>query len=37
MVMVLDQGRLVEVGSPDSLMGGEGIFAGMARAAGLRN
>lgn len=37
MVMVLDQGRLVEVGSPASLMGGGGIFAGMAKAAGLRN
>ena len=37
MVMVLDQGRLVEVGSPASLMEGMGIFASMARAAGLKN
>ena len=35
MVMVLDQGKLVEVGSPKDLMKSEGIFAGMARAAGL--
>jgi len=36
-VMVLDQGRLVEVGSPNTLMEAGGIFADMAKAAGLRN
>merc|ERR1719369_228010 len=34
-VLVMDQGRLVEVGSPNTLMEAGGIFASMARAAGL--
>ena len=35
-VMVLDQGRLAEVGRPNTLIEAGGIFADMARAAGLR-
>merc|ERR1719370_1372206 len=35
MVVVLDQGTVVEVGSPNILLEGEGMFTSMARAAGL--
>ena len=36
MVMVLDKGMLMEVGSPRELLESGGLFAGMATAAGLR-
>ena len=34
-VMVLDQGQLVQYGSPDNLMNSAGLFRDMAEAAGL--
>ena len=37
LILVLDQGKLVEVGSPAELFIREGIFSGMARAAGLKD